>query len=256
MANVQEQLQKEIATLEAELASQLERVKRSQMLTIVIGAVLIVVILAYFSIMGGYVKDIMKPKDLAQMASTTVVGKLPELRATVDKEARALAPKLVDNAVDAVIKDQIPALRAEASKFVKEQSSARLNEFRGMVEGALDDLVARHSDNIKEFCAALETSEGRSAFENEMYTLINEALNDPEILVSLDSYKGGLENIENLLISISEKPEAELTDEERAVRNLVATVREISNRNTMQGPGLSELLKIPGEFLKKPETTE
>ncbi len=246
---------RQIGDLEKRLEAQIARAKSAQTVSVIIGAVLVAVMIGYFTWMSGMVKEALKPKEAAQMASQQIVTRVKELRPDLEKAARENAPLLVDNLVDELINNQIPAGRKALEKEIKTQSSAQVAKLIERIYAEFDNILETHAEQVREMAKLLQTSEGREEFETQMYARIKEAVTDEEITRNLDSYGNALDEIDATLGRII-VPGAELTPAERNTLELLAVVRELAGRSKFDLKtlpaieGLDESLKAKAEDVK------
>lgn len=228
-------VQEEVRALRDRLQAQRAKVKRSQVITGVIGGALILFILIYFQWIQVKTREMLVPEDLAGIVSDYAVKRMPEFREDLEGRALTMAPALVDRIVDNIIDQRFPNLRHRAVTIVKKEAETHLDEFQELMELALQDLVDSYQEDIERLVSQLETEEGRVAMEQEFYELIIASIDDREIRISLDTYREALFDIVSVLAHLAEAPEGVLREDELAVRNLVASIREMAERSPLEG---------------------
>ncbi|MCC5874720.1 MAG: hypothetical protein JJU11_00745 [Candidatus Sumerlaeia bacterium] len=228
-----EAVKKEIYALRGRLDEQVARAKRQQTITLVIGVLLIVFVLGYFQWIKGQLGQMLDEKTLAQIASSFVQDKVPEVRSELESMAIEMTPEMVDNIVNNLISTQLPSYRRNAVSFVKRETGSRLDEFNKTLDIALDELLQSYEEDITRLLTELDTDEGRDALEEEVYSMIVASLEDSEIRDTMAVYLDGIRDVNDRLTWLSEAEEAELHEAEKPVRNLIAAIREMAERSTM-----------------------
>lgn len=225
----------ELNSVRKRLEDQKAKLKRNQVITASIGGALILFILIYFQWIQVKTQEMLEPKDLAGIVSDYAVKRMPEVREGLEERAINIAPELVDRIVDNLIEQRFPALREQAVAFVKRETDSHLDQFQDLMELALQDLVDTYQEDIERLVSQLETEEGRLAMEQEFHELIIASIDDNEIRLALETYREALFDISSVLTRLAEASEADLREDEVAVRNLVATIRETAQRSPIEG---------------------
>lgn len=228
-----EAVQKEILALRDRLDGQVAKAKRQQTITLVIGVLLIIFVLGYFQWIKGQLAQMLDEKTLAQIASSFVQDKVPEVRSELESMAIEMTPEMVDNVVNNLITTQLPTYRQRAVDFVKKETGSRLDEFNETLDIALDDLILSYEDDITRLLTELDSVEGREALEEEVYGMISSLLEDSEIRQTMTLYLDGIRDVNSRIVRLSEVDEGDLHEAEIPVRNLIAAIREMAERSTM-----------------------
>jgi flagellar basal body-associated protein FliL len=227
-----EKMMKQIVRIEEKLDRQISRAKKSQTTTVVIGVVLVLVMIGYFSWAGSQVRTILEPQGVAQMGSEEVVKMIREYRPEVEKVARERAPEMVDELVTELITNQLPRGRAFLQEELQKEAVMQLDSMTEYIIDEFNTMMDTHEDNIKQMAKDLQTTEGMQAFEDEMYNQINEALNDDEIAMQLELYGQALEDVRKTLDELTAE-DIEMTRAQKATYDLIAVTRELASRSDL-----------------------
>ncbi len=229
-------------SIEQKIDAQIARAKRHQMVTIVIGVILVIVVLGYTSYISGLLRDVLTPESTAEIASQSIIDRLPEVLDEVEKNVESEAPKLVDDLITQLINEQIPSFREAGEERIKSESSEQIRNMTAFLIAQIDTVIDENEERVNQMAELLETTEGKEQFQQEMYNLMKESLNDSQIQVELDSYGIALAEIESNLVRLTADTK-DLTKEEQALFELLAVVREMANRSEFE---LKELPAVEG----------
>lgn len=228
----QRDLMRELDRLEERIDAQVAKAQKTTTMSLVLGIIIVVIMIGYFSWASSYARQFLEPKTLSMLATDQVVTRIPEVRKTIEATAKAEVPVMVAGMVDSVVKEQIPAARKEAEKTIIEETTKALDKYEDQLLSKFDATIEAHRDNIKEMAAQLSTDEGRKIFEDDLYKLFEETIEAENMQADLVGYAQALKDIDETLAVLSdEEAAAHLTDEQLALRHLVALVREMSNRS-------------------------
>ncbi len=228
-----EKLEKKLKGLEEKLDAQVAKAKRAQTTTIVVGVILILFIIIYFSVISSQVRGLMEPESVAQIASEEAVQQVRNLRPELERIAKEQAPELVDRVIDEALLAQLKEGRIFLQEEIKKEANGRLEGMSQFIIEEFDNTMAQHEDNVRLMVEQLQTTEGTQQFEQDVYTRLQEAMNDEEILIEINAYGDALTEIQDRLVYLSEQDPNEMTELERATYDLLAVVREMGNRSTI-----------------------
>lgn len=244
-------LTRSLDQLESKLDAQLASLNRSRNLNLILGIVLIVVIFGYFQFIGGIVKPFSDPKELSSILWAQFTSRIDTVRATAEKQAIEMTPMLVDRIADTLIHDKIPEGRKEVEKLVRREAEIKFNAAEKQVIESFDAAIKEHGPELRLLIAELKTDEGRIAFEDDLYKIMEEAVQDQGIMVQLDSLGYVLKDIDGMIAHYAD-PANEKTDDEKLLAELIAMMRELSDRTRVNvkdikidvgikvGPGTTE----------------
>lgn len=226
----------ELAHIERKLDTQHSQLKRQQTLSLVVGVVLLIIVVIYMSWIGGYIRQMTEPEDLSMIAADYVTENLPEARKAVAQEAKANLPKWLDQAVNEVINTGMP----QARQYIEEESlrylDQQLEKADTIVRQNIDDAFERHSDEIILNIRQLDTEEGQKEFEERLYKVLSESLNDENVQLEMQSYTLALEEISQRLDRITQVANMKgdtrdtASDQEMIMADLIAAIIEMGRR--------------------------
>ena len=224
------EIQDKFNALEARLDKQIQRSNSTQRTTLIVGIILILIVVGYFTWAGYWTREMMKPDELSSMASTSIITFIRDYRPTAEREARANAGPLVNRLVDEVLENQLPSGRRYLENYAKTESAEALDKMTEYLLGTFEESLEANKLQIVDMTENLQTSEGREEFQQELTAIINESIGDEEIMAQLDEYAFALKDLEGTLTRITTGGD-HLTPSEKATYNLVAVVLELAERN-------------------------
>lgn len=214
--------------LERRIDEQLQSAERSQKVTLGIGLVLIVVLIAYFSFMTTQVKDLMQPDSVADMAADYVEKQIPQARAALTKQAEANADKYIQDAVDE-IKARIPdgrkQLESYALGFLNDlliDLDLQLNEFTAYA-------IAENEDRVNDWMNYLQDDDGAAALEDELYKTFMEPVEASTLKADLKAYGIALQELASKVERL--KNNDQLTKSEVVERDILIALKVLSERS-------------------------
>lgn len=218
-----------LAELEAKIKAQEDRANRSMVVSIAVSAVLVLIMLVYFSYLGSMLREAADPDGVASVLSDQVRDQIPALSRELQATAKELAPALVDDMITNAIAVQLPAARKNVENQIKEESVKYLNKHEDTLLGGFDEIFDNHRERVNEMLTKLTNEQGQKEFEEDLYGIMRESLDDQAIRVELDSYAHTLKDVDELLMLIAEDPNS-LDPQQASLRRVIALVREIASR--------------------------
>lgn len=213
------------------LDDQMRRAKKSQTTSIVIGVILVLFLIGYFSWASSQVRSILQPDSVAQMASETMVKRIREYRPQIEDAARENAPELVDKLVDQMIMRQLPQGRKALQDALLEESDRRLAAMADYIIEEFDRIMDQHEDNVKDMVELLKTDAGMLAFQDQLYDDINTAMDDQEIAMQMDMYGEALKDFHATMKAMNEINPEDMDELQRATYDLILVTREMASRS-------------------------
>lgn len=227
----------ELDRLSQKLDSEIAGLKRARVMTIVIPLVVVLAMVGYFSWISAKVRDLAEPKSVAEMASQYMVDAIPKFRPEIERAAREEAPAAVDEMVNKFVEEGIPAGRELVEKAAIDHGHKVFAEIEREALAMLDRALAEHGDELRAVVKDLATPEGTKAFEDELYKLIRDTLWETNAQAELKNYAIALSDIDGMLAHLINTPEAELTEHEKALHDLIAILREMGSRDRSMKTG-------------------
>ena len=239
-------LNQKLNALAAKIDAQTEKARRTQVITVVVGIIFIVVLLVYFGFMSGLTKEALEPQGVATMLGDTATTQIKSLNKEAQTFIKSEAPVLINNVITRALDEQLPEGRKTLEESIKSESSKLLQKYEDEIYKGVDDALAKYGANIKEFASKLRTEEGTKEFEDAVYGVIDEAVSSDEIRMELDTYGEALKTIDGTLERLVSAED--LTEDEIALRHLLQVVREITRRSELNNlkVDLSVDVKTPG----------
>ncbi len=245
-------LRDRLAQMEAELASKRKQIATTNVLTVVVAVVVLVLLGIFFNYGHREFTKVTEPKELTRLLQGQVDSNLPtihkELADQVKKQAPVMATELSKTIVSSipsarkelekVIMTQFDNSMTDASLFSEENFQKFLKDHRAEVEQAYKDLAT--SDKISD--ASLKAME--DSLDKELEASVKQQA--AALLQSLDSFVAHLKRLEK-----NEK----LTEDEKAQRHLWMVVKRLQKEEI--DPSMKELFPAPEEateaITKKPQ---
>ncbi len=237
----------ELAQIERKLDEQHGHLKRQRAVSLVVGVVLLIVVAAYMSWIGKQIRTMTEPEGVSDVAAEFVRKNLPEARKAVAKQAEENLPVWLDSAVDGLIETGMPKARMAVEENTIKYVDEHLAHADKIVRENIDEALATHSEEIIMYMKNLDTDEGRKEFEDRLYGIIDESLNDESIKVEMESYGLALEEVSRRLSHITDvahmRGDAGLyaTDQEKILADLISVMIEMGRRMNLGEMGTGDL---------------
>lgn len=215
--------------LERRIEDEVSKSKRSMTISVIVGIVLVVILIGYFSFMSSLVAEAAEPEGLAQMASVEINERIPEVSKQLEQTAKEQAPELVNAAINYVVDEQLPGARKAAEDTIKKEVEAALDKYEAEITTTVDETMDKHRENIKQLASQLTTAQGKADFEEELYRVITESLEQQDIKMQMEMYRMALMDI-NAMLGFMAEEEFAATQEQEALRNLIGILRELASR--------------------------
>ena len=229
----------EINRLEDRIDQQITKGRNAMTFSVVGGIVVVVILIIYFSWASGWAREMSQPETVTEIASDKLVEQIPEVRRVIEREAKANAPEIVDDLLDAAINEQLPNMRQRAQNVVKEEVEKAADKYQAELMAAVDDTLSKHGENIRTMSENLTTPEGKQAFEDELYEVLDEAIQAQDIQVELQGYAIALKEIDYMLTELSDDGQ-EFSPQQEQLYRVVAILRELANRSEIGTLNLAE----------------
>ncbi|MBI1290787.1 hypothetical protein GC173_06030 [bacterium] len=217
-----------IAALAAKIDAQTDKARRSQVVTIVVGIVFIVLLLGYFGFMSGLTRDALEPEGVASVIGSKIKEQVEGVNESAQAYIKGEAPKILDDVITKALDEQLPAGRKALQESIKTESAKLLQKYEDEIYKGVDDTIAKYGTNIKEFAAKLKTEEGTKEFEDALYKVIEESISEEEIREDVDTYGQGLSDIADIMDRLVAGED--LSADEAALLHLLQVVRELTRR--------------------------
>jgi hypothetical protein len=227
-----------LAEIEAKLDKQIAAARFNTNLSLILGIILVVGLLGYFSFMSGLTKDSLEPEGIATVIGQKAREQVKGLSGQADKLIQEEVPKIMDGVIDRAIKEDLPAQRVLLEKSITTGIATLLQQYEDEIYKNLNDALATYGENIQVMAKQLKTTEGSKEFEDAFIKLVNEAMAEESLQNDLQMYGEALSSVDELLARLTAGEG--LAEEEVAMVDLLSIVREISRRG--------ELDKVKLEF--------
>jgi len=234
--------------LEDKLDRAISRARTTQMITLVVGVLLIILLLAYFLWMSAKVREAATPESLAETAVGLSVTRVESLSDNADAFVKQDAPLLIRSFMKDASERHIPEMRRQLETEIKRRSTESLDKYEKEVYTGVDQFLQQYSTHMKDLAAQLKTPEGTQAFEDSLVALMEESIANEQIQADILAYGVALQQIDDLLDRVANN-EADLTEEEKALQYLVAVIRETMNRSELNKVNLRESLNVGKETI-------
>jgi len=221
----------ELNKLAGRIEEEIAGISKHKKLTIIFGVLSIIIILGYFSIMAKLARDALEPTGLAEVVSEQITNYLPEFRRDLEEVAKREIPNYIDAIMFKLTNESIPGLRLHLEDKLIAKADEAIIEIEKLLFEQVDMLLITQGDKIRTLAADLSSDKGTEAFENSLYEMLDEALSTPEIQEELIIYKLAFEQLDGILLYFSQD-EFPLSDEDKTVRELIAVLRELLNRES------------------------
>lgn len=139
-------LQERVNRLQSELTALRQRTNRSTALTLVLGAVVLILLCVYFYFGYTQIASILNAETLVPYAFGRLDEEVPNVRARLEKEIAEGAPQWADQLSKQVV-TAIPDARKQLEKYVLERADETFKEVRGMTDDHFKKFIG---DNRKE----------------------------------------------------------------------------------------------------------
>jgi hypothetical protein len=220
-----------INALAAKIDAQANKARTTQVVTIVVGLVFVVVLLGYFAYMSSLTRQALEPEGVANVLSDAVTSRVKGVNKEAQSFIKSEAPKIMNDVITRAIDEQIPGWRANLEAAIKEQSSELLQKYEDEIYKGVDETLAKYGENLKTFAANLRTEEGTKEFEDAIYKVIDEAINMQEIRMDVEMYGEALQTIDGMLERLVTGED--LSQDEQALLRLLGVIREITRRSEL-----------------------
>ena len=224
--------QTELNVLENKLQAQLESAHRIRNTNIIVGIVLIVIVTAYFQYMKKMLVPFSDPNELAKVASGMVLKDIDKLSDQIDAHARTQVPVIIDGVITHVVQERIPQGRQHLEAEVKAKLDEAVAQSEQAIIEGFEYTLRDQGKELADVVKSLQTAEGKEAFEEDMFKMLEDAIKDEHVVAQIDSYGATLKDVDNLLKHYSD-PKSEKTEDEKLVCEMIAMMREISTRTSL-----------------------
>ncbi len=222
---------KELKLIGKKLDDELSNILKQRKKTIIIGIASIAIMLIYFSIISILVTDVLDPSSLAYAISEQVVKYIPDLRKDLEKTAKKETPAFVNVLMDQIVYESIPKIRVKFEKKILNKAEKSMIEIEELLFEQIEILLIKNRDRIEVLSANLSSDEGKDAFEKNLYEMLEDILETPEIKEELESYKIAIKQLDGILLYFSQD-DFPLSEEDKTIRELIAILREFLNRES------------------------
>lgn len=156
-----QELNAKIDAAQSKLAQLAAKQNSSATTTAVVGAILLVFIIGYFTYGYLQIAPILKPEQLVGFLSEQIDQNLPKLRKEVEKQVDQSAPKWAEQ-LSTQVKSAIPEVREQLEDYVIDQTDAMIDEVQLMTEEQFREILTDNRDMLTQGFEELGTSEEMS----------------------------------------------------------------------------------------------
>lgn len=221
---------KAIEALERKIEEQIEKANKARTQLIVVVGVLIIGLGIYLTILGNQVESLANPEDVAGMTATAIKDQIPGIRRQVAAEIKSQAPKALDRAVDNFL-TEIPKGREQVHKLVEALVDDQMLAINKELDVMLNEALSKHAPEIRGLLREIGQPDGQKRFEDFMYETLAEQLSHPTMVHDVEGYGIFLVRLANRLEDVANGDPSKLTSAQRAEREFIISLREISNRS-------------------------
>lgn len=214
--------------IERRIDEQLQNAEKSQKVTLGIGLVLIVVLIAYFTFMTGKVKDLMQPESVAQLAAHYAEEHVPKAREALTTQVEQNADKYIKDAV-AEIKARIPDGRKQLESVATNVFNDLLRDLDAQLNEMTDYAIEVHQDRVNDWMNYLQDDDGAAALEDELYKTFMEPIETSTLKSDLKAYGIALQELADKVDRL--KAGVELTKSEVVERDILIALKVLSERS-------------------------
>lgn len=254
-------IDRSIRQLDERIQSHLDKANRARNVSIILGIVIIVIMIGYFSWASTQVRKVSQPQDIAQVAGGFIVDKFDASKPELEKSVTEMAPKMVNTVIDDLVKSRLPEGRKAIQDTVIKEADKQIAAVQETILDELDKIMENHGENIRALAQNLDTNEGREAFQEEVYKQLNEIIADEEIKTQVDTYGIALQDIDGMLARVMDPSKHESRMDE-VTHELLVVIREMANRAKLEHgdlpvfPGIDSLKGATLDDLKPDSGTE
>lgn len=164
------------------------------------------------------------------MTADAIKKQIPGIRRQVAAEIKAQAPKALDRAVDNFLAE-IPKGRDQVHKLVDALVDDQMRAINHELDVMLDEALDKHGPEIRSLLREIKQPDGQKRFEDFMYDTLSEQLAHPSMRTDVEGYGIFLVRLANRLDQVVAGDQSKLTSAQRAERDFIISLREISNRS-------------------------
>ena len=214
--------------IEKRLDETIAKLEKGQRINTIIGIVLIVVILGYFGFLISQVRGLSTPESVSEIATGYARERIPDMRQGLSDQLTQNAGKYINDAIDQALQT-VPDVRRKAHQVAIQQSDKYMNQVRTELEKMMDQALEQNSAEISLLIDELQTVEGTQEFEDTLYKILMEPIEEGNLHVDIQAYGVALMELSNKLERIAN--DRDLGESERIERDLIVALKEFSNRS-------------------------
>jgi len=214
--------------LETDLDKQISRLQREVRLLTIVGLILVVGIIGYFTVVVNIVHHEMRPKDLSKVSSAFISDFLVMTVKDYSDNLVRLAPDYTGNLLDSALV-QAMGLSKEARYLVIGWLAERLNHVEKLLTGLMDQSYDQHIGDLKLLLADINSPKGAKAFEEYFGQLLTGPLASESVRLDIESLDMTLQSMHERLLKLSRNEG--LTPMEAVEHDLLLACREYWERN-------------------------
>jgi len=214
--------------IEQKLDDQIKSYKSRANITAIIGVVLGIVIIGYFTFISGLIKQMMVPEEVAGIALTPVEARFPELREQIALELQNNAEEVSDEVINTLLR-RVPEIRREIVAFTDGRLDLILERVRQDILDVTRLTLDDHKAKIDEMLPYLESDQSARVFEEEMYQMLIDTIQAMPAKSELDAYGitlGGISDRAEFLLTADG-----LTESQQMEREILFILKELSVRS-------------------------
>ncbi len=137
------------------LSSETAKVKKRTKLSIILGGLICIILLAYFSWLNSILKSILEPENLAFTIHGQMLHMWPKVKTQVEEELIKSAPEVTSKTIEQLIA-AIPQIRTTLQAEIDKRAKKYIEIINDKLNIAVADIIKEHKDELNEHSERLE----------------------------------------------------------------------------------------------------
>ncbi len=164
-------LQSRVNRIQQSIVSHQQRLARGTQMTVSIGGILCIAIVAWFTI--GYIKldEFLEPNVLANYATSMIMDRMPEQRRKLEQQVTEEAPRWAATA-SKELQDRIPGLRGQAEDFLLEKVEEAFGQLQVLTAQQFRTFVSNNQPMLADGFRSLKKPEEAERFVADLHSAI------------------------------------------------------------------------------------
>jgi hypothetical protein len=235
--------------LQKELEAQRRSASHSTTLTAIVGAIILLLISAYFIYGYQRFRSITEPEKVVDVAQAIVDENLPRVRDSVEKEIAQSAPKWAEG-LSRKAQDSMPDVRKKAVQYLTDEADKKIQEASLMTEKTFREFLTKNRAQLeqkyKEIAASPQLAEKSLS---ELQLCLDDQMSTELRLLAADAIRS-ISSANRNLIRLQDGKS--LTPEQQVERQVWMLVRRLQMENLAE----AERIRAPIRKVATPENTK